>query len=71
MSIKDMIDAAHRGKPADFAAAVQDELNNRIMDSIEGKRREFADTIFAKDHEEIDMGQGVEPEEEEDFDEDV
>lgn len=54
--LKNILASAAEGKANDFASAVHDELNARIMDSIENRRIEIADSIFAKDFEEIDMG---------------
>lgn len=77
MSIEDIINAANEGNPTAFNYAVRDELNDRIMAQIDQRRQEIADTIFASDYEEVDMGdvddeidQEFESEEEE-SDEDV
>ena len=75
MSVNDIIAAANEGNPAEFQTAVQDELNARIMAQLDDERQKYADTVFARDVEEIDMGQEYDDEDletEEDIeDEDV
>lgn len=56
MSTHDIIAAANEGNPSEFQAAVQDELNARIMAQLDIEREQLADSIFAKDVEEVDMG---------------
>lgn len=77
MSIEDIVNAANEGNPTAFNYAVKDELNDRIMRQLELARQDLADSVFASDYEEVDMG-GTDAEveqeldsEEEETDEDV
>lgn len=56
MSVHDIIAAANEENPSAFTGAVQDELNARIMAQLDVERQRYADTVFASDYEEVDMG---------------
>ena len=56
MSVHDIIAAANENNPSAFQGAVQDELNARIMAQLDIERQHYADTVFAADYEQIDMG---------------
>lgn len=71
MSVKDAIMMAVDGKPGDFQGAIQDELNARIMDQINGLRKDYADSIFAADYETVNDDSDESEEEEEIEDEEL
>jgi hypothetical protein len=64
MSTIDILNAAVEKDPSAFASAVELELNTRIADAIEDRRKEVASTMFDLDDDDNDDGDDDQEEDE-------